>query len=364
MPDRVEDLRVGQRPVARRLPAVDEDDARGGVGPGGHVPGVESTPAAGRDLERLERRARRRPAPMPAGAAAGSPPGPGTRARTGRPPRTAVPRARRGCPRGGPGGSESRALGDIGPPGMSSDAGGATLGSCPQRTPTSCSASSAAPSPDEIKAAWRSLARRHHPDLTGDDPESVRRATRRMAEINAAYAALTRAGETIEGQRRRDAAGIGPDHRGDGRTDGRSTRAAPGSAGPGGARARTRAPGPRRARRRGGPPPPPRTPPVTGRARPVGQRPAAQPDDDPARDAHPAHRAAAAALGPVAAGAPRVAAVGPDGDPPRPAYVPPAAPPLDDALVPRGGLRQVPRPHAGRDRRRSSRRTSTGSPAP
>ena len=48
--------------------------------------------------------------------------------------------------------------------------------------------------PEEIKAAWRRLARRHHPDLTGDDPEASRRATRRMAEINSAYAALTRAG--------------------------------------------------------------------------------------------------------------------------------------------------------------------------
>jgi len=46
--------------------------------------------------------------------------------------------------------------------------------------------------PDEIKAAWRSLARQHHPDLTGDDPEVAQRATRRMAEINAAYATLTR----------------------------------------------------------------------------------------------------------------------------------------------------------------------------
>lgn len=62
-------------------------------------------------------------------------------------------------------------------------------------------------SPEEIKAAWRTLARRHHPDLTGDDPEVARRATTRMAEINAAYAALTKAGETIEGRRRRAAAG-------------------------------------------------------------------------------------------------------------------------------------------------------------
>jgi curved DNA-binding protein CbpA len=47
--------------------------------------------------------------------------------------------------------------------------------------------------PDEVKAAWRRLARQHHPDLTGDDPEASQRATRRMAEIKAAYAALTRA---------------------------------------------------------------------------------------------------------------------------------------------------------------------------
>ncbi len=56
--------------------------------------------------------------------------------------------------------------------------------------------------PDAIKAAWRALARRHHPDLTGDDPDVARRATRRMAEINAAYAALTRAGADDEPRRR------------------------------------------------------------------------------------------------------------------------------------------------------------------
>ncbi|MEO5885183.1 MAG: J domain-containing protein, partial [Candidatus Limnocylindrales bacterium] len=43
-----------------------------------------------------------------------------------------------------------------------------------------------------IKAAWRRLARINHPDLTGDDPAASRAATRRMAEINDAYAALTR----------------------------------------------------------------------------------------------------------------------------------------------------------------------------
>ena len=43
-----------------------------------------------------------------------------------------------------------------------------------------------------IKVAWRRLARVNHPDLTGDDPALSRAATRRMAEINDAYAALTR----------------------------------------------------------------------------------------------------------------------------------------------------------------------------
>ena len=41
-----------------------------------------------------------------------------------------------------------------------------------------------------IKAAWRKLAREHHPDLTPHDPAATERATRRMAEINRAYAEL------------------------------------------------------------------------------------------------------------------------------------------------------------------------------
>ena len=41
-----------------------------------------------------------------------------------------------------------------------------------------------------IKAAWRRLARQHHPDLTGGDPALARTATRRMAEINQAYEQL------------------------------------------------------------------------------------------------------------------------------------------------------------------------------
>jgi curved DNA-binding protein CbpA len=40
-----------------------------------------------------------------------------------------------------------------------------------------------------IKAAWRRLAREHHPD-TQPDPAAAQRATQRMAEINRAYAEL------------------------------------------------------------------------------------------------------------------------------------------------------------------------------
>jgi len=77
-------------------------------------------------------------------------------------------------------------------------------------------------SPDDIKAAWRGLARQHHPDLTGDDPEAAGRATRRMAEINAAYAALTRAGETQESRR-----GSGRGARANGEAAGRPRRGGP-----------------------------------------------------------------------------------------------------------------------------------------
>jgi curved DNA-binding protein CbpA len=54
--------------------------------------------------------------------------------------------------------------------------------------------------PTQIKAAWRRLARANHPDLTGDDPAASRIATRRMAEINDAYAALTRGGRSADGR--------------------------------------------------------------------------------------------------------------------------------------------------------------------
>jgi curved DNA-binding protein CbpA len=87
-----------------------------------------------------------------------------------------------------------------------------------------------------VKAAWRRLARRHHPDLTGDDPAASRVATRKMAEINDAYEALRR--ESVAGRggaRRAGPAG----------SDGFAGTAAP--------------------RRPGGPPSPRAGRPVTGR---------------------------------------------------------------------------------------------------
>ncbi|HEY3523090.1 MAG TPA: DnaJ domain-containing protein [Candidatus Limnocylindrales bacterium] len=90
-----------------------------------------------------------------------------------------------------------------------------------------------------IKAAWRRLAREHHPDVASADPAAVRRATRRMAEINAAYEQL-RAGS-----------------RNPGAASPRFDREATSSD-------RTTASGESR-RRGGGPPPPPRARPVTGR---------------------------------------------------------------------------------------------------
>ncbi len=85
-----------------------------------------------------------------------------------------------------------------------------TLSNVPARDPHDVLGVEPGVGPDEIKAAWRALARRHHPDLTADDPESARQATRRMAEINAAYASLTRSGETPESRRRDPDAGTRP----------------------------------------------------------------------------------------------------------------------------------------------------------
>ncbi len=50
-----------------------------------------------------------------------------------------------------------------------------------------------------VKAAWRRLAREHHPDLTGGDAVAARAATRRMAEINTAYETLVSRRGPVEG---------------------------------------------------------------------------------------------------------------------------------------------------------------------
>jgi hypothetical protein len=60
----------------------------------------------------------------------------------------------------------------------------------PKRDPYAVLGLSAGASATAIKAAWRRLARQHHPDLASADPAAVRVATRQMAEINAAYEAL------------------------------------------------------------------------------------------------------------------------------------------------------------------------------
>ncbi len=88
-----------------------------------------------------------------------------------------------------------------------------------------------------IKAAWRRLARENHPDLTTGDPTAAVAATRRMAEINAAYEELRRDGGFARSGRRTDEDGAEP----------------------------MGFEGPSRRSRTAGPPPPRPTRPVTGR---------------------------------------------------------------------------------------------------
>ena len=61
-----------------------------------------------------------------------------------------------------------------------------------------------------IKAAWRKLAREHPPDLTPNDPAATERATRRMAEINRAYAELRAGFADADGAGHRNGRGAGP----------------------------------------------------------------------------------------------------------------------------------------------------------
>jgi hypothetical protein len=71
--------------------------------------------------------------------------------------------------------------------------------------------------PAAVKAAWRRLARTHHPDVATGAPDT-RAATRRMARINAAYEAAL-----AEAKSRRTGRTHGPDR---GAATGRGTRAA------------------------------------------------------------------------------------------------------------------------------------------
>ena len=100
-----------------------------------------------------------------------------------------------------------------------------------------------------IKAAWRRLARSHHPDVSGGDSAASRAATRRMAEINAAYEELS------DATRRATLADAARRGRRDGAPSG--TTGADASADAGGAT------GP--GTRHGGPPRPRPGRPVTGR---------------------------------------------------------------------------------------------------
>ena len=165
-------------------------------------------------------------------------------------------------------------------------------------------------SPTQIKAAWRRLARTHHPDLTGDDPEASRIATQRMAEINEAYAALTRPG----GSRSRW-----------------SEAGAAGAAGGSGGTAETGAAG----SRRGGPPKPRPTRPVTARVDTTGNvRPRNQTlhgDDAAGRPilrGHPPYRPATEQREPPRASTP----TGPLARSRLRNFRRPAAPPLQQAL--------------------------------
>lgn len=50
-----------------------------------------------------------------------------------------------------------------------------------------------------VKAAWRRLARAHHPDLATEGPAAAEAATRRMVEINRAYEQLRAESERAAG---------------------------------------------------------------------------------------------------------------------------------------------------------------------
>ena len=162
--------------------------------------------------------------------------------------------------------------------------------------------------PDAIKAAWRGLARRHHPDLIGDDPGDC--ATRHAAH----------------GRDQRRLCRADPGGRDAG---GAATRAASRAAnGAAGTAAACRHTG-----RTGGPPPPPKTPPVTGRLDLSGNVWPRNQTTSP-----PGSRIPLSGQPPLRwdRSSPELRASQPSGPMEirrDPRYVPPVAPPLDDALV-------------------------------
>lgn len=135
-------------------------------------------------------------------ARAGSRPADGRRARNGRRGQTG---SRLPLPRCRPDGDEARAKCKAPSGRCQASSPGTTSRRCagrrhpqgytsrvPKREPHIVLGIDPSAAPAQIKAAWRKLARQHHPDLTGDDPAASRVATRKMAEINAAYAAMTK----------------------------------------------------------------------------------------------------------------------------------------------------------------------------
>ena len=258
--------RADSQPWTRTTPG------RRAAGPAGMNQPGRSQPVARRDRRRPRTAARRRRASTPADAAAGSRRGRGRRARTGRRGANGSGRERgERCPRGGRDRRDGRhgtQVRHAAARERTCQAGRRALhsGRCPQRTRTTSSASSAAPAPTRSRPPGGALARGTTRTSPATTRSAARRATRRMAEINDAYAALTRAGETIEA---RGAVRAPPtDAAGDGAHRARRRQARVSD--PGRHPARTRA-----AARR---PPSPRRP-VTGRVDMSGHVPAAQPDD-------------------------------------------------------------------------------------
>jgi len=185
------------------------------------------------------------------------------------------------------------------------------IGSVVKRDPHDILGIEPGATPTEIKAAWRKLARKHHPDLIGDDPAASRVATRRMAEINEAYAALARDGGAAAGGQRSTGAA----------SDAGAWAPEPGEQG---------------SARRGGPPRPRPTRPVTRR---VDTTETFRPRNQPLRESSSAPR------GSVLPGQPPFRTALDEREPPRAStptgplnrsrvrdFRPPAEPPLSDAL--------------------------------